>query len=516
MSVNNLPFEILARIADFIPARDRSTCILICKTWLMAFLKSSWKEISISNKNLRCIGRIRMSDEKFDEKYGRHVRSLTLQPQLKATLKQLYSLQRRFQHIRRLSIQVGGLKFTKNNQIVDWSRWKLLVDLSIFVDNGYLEYSRTKILSALSHLPLLHRLTLQGKIGNTWTFLDWSDFEKIHTMLPKLEYLSTNIYLWEITATEVASLAKIKPANNLKYLEVTLINTEHRWLVYFARKYPNAHTVVCSTGCRREKNALFQDELASLLAGIPDIFPRLHTVDLVGFDMNPSCSVTLWSFFCNPSIRIKSSTAGVRINEPMPDSVQYFVDKSLNAYSKTLEDAQIVISSYANQVFTTLTFNPYPHLVTLSARMSCVNIELDLLLTQCPVLRQVHIVEGTLTLSPGASKICEPHGLYHFSLHNATIPPEAMNYLSFRCKSIRRMCLHKTVMDEGAFKDDGTVSLDMPYTRLWLVQRSPTVTYPQRYYVENKLLFEVERDTKTYDTRLKELDIDNILICIWE
>ncbi|KAI9014456.1 hypothetical protein CLU79DRAFT_766875 [Phycomyces nitens] len=516
MPITSLPFEVLARIADFIPPKDRSICILICKTWLMAFLKSSWKEISISNKNLKSIGRIRMSDEKFDEKYGRHVKSLTLEPQLRATIKQLHSLQRRFQNIRCLSINAGGLKFTKYNQTLDWDRWRSLVDLSIFVENYYFEYGRSKSLSILSNLPLLRRLTLQAKVGNTWTFLEWGDFEKIHSMLPELEHFSTNIYLRDIPLDEVASMAKVKHAISIRSMEITLINTEHRWLAYFARKYPNIHTFECITGCRREKNALFQGELASLLADIPDIFPRLHTVSLIGFDMNPECSVSLWSFFSNPKTQIRSSTGGVRIHEPMADSVQYFVDKSLNAYSNTLQDAQIVISSYTDQVFTTLTLNRYPHLVSLSTRMSCVTIELDLLLSQCPALRQVHIVEGTIALSPGASETCEPHGLYHFSLNSSNIPVNAMKYLSFRCRGISRMCLHNSVVNGGSFDDDGSVILDLPYTRVWLVQRSDTDTYPQRYYVENKLLFEVGNTNKTFDIQLKEIDIDDMLICIWE
>ncbi|KAL0077641.1 hypothetical protein F4703DRAFT_1880258 [Phycomyces blakesleeanus] len=242
MLASQLPFEITIHISNYLSTKDRIECSRVCQAWAIAFQESLWDSIVISDKTT--LNNICHPGSAIYQTYrtnGCYVKSLDLGLRLFATDKQLHTLQNHFKNLQYLRTQCSSLSATDfGTNAPNWSMWGTLTKLEMNLGFIKTPHIKAKLLDILACLPRLEQLHIAQDYTSKTVQFTLRDFETLHASLPLLEHLTLDMESQLITTSDLKLVQKnITPATKLKSLVFTVNRSGHRWLYYFAIKYPN-------------------------------------------------------------------------------------------------------------------------------------------------------------------------------------------------------------------------------------------------------------------------------------
>ncbi|KAL0077360.1 hypothetical protein J3Q64DRAFT_1769134 [Phycomyces blakesleeanus] len=463
----DLPFEIIACIARLLSIQDKYTCTFVCSGWKTPFQENLWNVLYVSDKKrlLSICGRPLKRQIAY-QRHGKHVVELTLSKKLKATDDQLYLIQNSFKNVQRLWIESRSLSKVNFGSKSDWKIWEALTTLRINLDKRDIFYAELKLLDILSCLPRLQHLDISQTAQRKRMVFTLEIFELLHFYLPDLKSLSINVDFCVPSTEDLERIANVTPAYNPSVHTL-------RWEVYGNGSLSDDH----------------QDEAASLFASLPYAFPHLKTVDIFGSMYSEKVYSVLCELLNSFNIPIKNLRHEYKFSPDRPKLLKQLIRGYTNSSSNTLETLFIKSSlTFLNYQNITASFYHCPRLVELTLDRCFASIVLDVLLYRCPGLKILRISSGKLLIGRNASKTSPKHGLRLIDIRYALVTPAALNYLSFRCRSLNYMRLSRVDIQGSFSQRDGRILLDMSYTHLKVLILEAVIFLPDNIWIISNII----------------------------
>ncbi|KAL0075906.1 hypothetical protein J3Q64DRAFT_1841110 [Phycomyces blakesleeanus] len=484
MLASELPFEILTLIATHLSQKDKLCCMSVCRAWNVPFRDALWDTVDINRKErLEAICNLSTVQQNIYQTQGNRVQALRLKRRIETTDHQLCILQRFFQQIKRLNIELNALTVKDFGRMSDWSLWRSLTDLKMYIPR--LDDGRRKkdLVDILSCLPRLVRLDISEHSRFSAHRYTWDTLESIHAHLPRLKYLQLSLPFDPIPANDIKHIKSITPATNISTVRLLGHNVNLGWLYYFAVKYPNVHTLE-SRLLQREASwtrDIPDNETLRLLSSFQRPFPHLKAVTITQ-EATPGLQLDLFleilqRFFGHlKSINYNlHTTGGSSLDNDHPQSIS---DNPILLSSSALEKLVLQVGpiSTTPQLRSPLRLGVNSRLVELDLNFFDTSIHLDSVLNDCVSLKRMKLRSGVITLtdhladrpssssSSSSSALLFAHGLESVELCRAKVDPKVFNYLSFRCRFLNEMILNDVSIPALISKETGSFCLDMSYT----------------------------------------------------
>ncbi|KAL0076037.1 hypothetical protein J3Q64DRAFT_1176586 [Phycomyces blakesleeanus] len=422
-----------------------------------------------------CLISVYSSDDQ--EQSNWNIRKLILDGMIEVNDEQLSILQRHFQNIQHLTIRRVTLNSLNFGDTTDWSLWKSLTELKIGLDIITVPNPEEEFLAILSCLPRLTHLevTRPRAIGSpTFTF---QAIETLHQRLPELEYLSLSIDLVNLSPDDLLNIANVKPATSLVLFQPNKIYSDHRWLYYFVKKYPNLHTIgtMLFEGTRRSDTFYnpdeYQDIITSIFKDPLSGFPCLTRVRALIERHAEPAQIAFWDLFCSLNVPLTHLHCCFDIVETHTNTFENRIKRCMYAFSKTIAKLYIHarFSPYDPWVLTK-EFTEYPCLSELIIGVHRAIIELDTLLDHCPVLKKLNMSSESLILSPSTPASPVKHNLQILDVVNMEISANVLDYVSLRCQGLKHMRLNGSRITGPVDPKTGNLYIDMSYTDFDIIQ----------------------------------------------
>ncbi|OAD72564.1 hypothetical protein PHYBLDRAFT_65393 [Phycomyces blakesleeanus NRRL 1555(-)] len=479
MLASELPFEILLNISRFLHTKDKFHCMFICRAWKIPFQESMWRKVCILDK--KKLEAICSTSAIKDNIYlnGHNTRDLYLNGKIRATDSQLYALQLCFQNLRRLYIKRNCLNETDFGKQADWNLWKYLEDLCIVLDELRIEDTEKVFLDIVSCLPRLKRLDLIRHSWKTKLAFTMKDFETLHKHLPRLEYLTLSVDLGSLSREELLQARTVDPATNLTVFKVDTKIADHRWLYYFAQKYPNIHTLRWEPYDKNGVTDDYQEETSFLLKGVRYAFQRLKTLNVHSAGSSDWLHLFFWKILCPSSLQIRNISCRPYLQTRKPEILEEIIRMCMDSFSRTVETLSIK-GRYRFNIPHKLTelFVYSPHLVYLNIDQSDASIILDELLDRCVVLKRLRFACGWISVSPDSHNSLGRHGLRMIEIYDSTIDTDTFDYLSFHCRHLNYLSLTDIKAIGKVSPKTGSLCLNMSYSSFEILHIFGIQLYP--------------------------------------
>ncbi|KAI9029817.1 hypothetical protein CLU79DRAFT_843145 [Phycomyces nitens] len=305
----------------------------------------------------------------------------------------------------------------------------------------------------------------------------FQDIESLHRYLPEIEYLSLSVHLLDLSPKDLSNLANVKPATTLILFQPNRMYSDHRWLYYFIKKYPNLHTIgtLVFGGSRRPDTFYDRDKDQEILASIFKAplsgFPCLKRVRALIERHAEPAQIAFWNLFCSLNVPITHLHCCFDIVETNTETFEARVTESMYAFSQTVEKLHIHarFSPYDPWVLTR-SFKEFPCLNELNIGVHRAIVELDVLLDHCLALTKLNLSSESLILSPGTLAAPAQHNLQTLEIVNMEISANVLDHVSLRCRGLKNMRLHGSRITGPIDPKIGNLSINMSYTDFDIIQ----------------------------------------------
>ncbi|KAI9024475.1 hypothetical protein CLU79DRAFT_834445 [Phycomyces nitens] len=462
MLISHLPLDILFQIAKLLSNKDKIQCSLVNKRFSVPFQESLWEEIQISSSSgLDSICKTYEQGYKSVQRNLYHTKSLTLGEAVHVTEKQIRILQQTFPKLRYLCILNYLLDQSSFTMPTDWSSWGSLNELVFSLLDCTISRAKKIVLDIVCSLQFLSKLT----ISLQFTI---KDFEMLHSSLCQLEYLSINIVLSPLTIHDIKTVDIMVPATRLTFLKIYAQTTVHRWMCYFAAKYPNLHTLEGLVIGENDKTVEYQSEIASAsFPTIPHSFRHLKSFQATVAPRSAQTYLAIWKHFglSNTSLgHVDCELTGPVMNKTNLVSI---IKASVEPFADTLETLSFEYFEYEftkNPLTAAMALGHYTCLGYLHISSKPSSVTLNHILDSCVALKALKLCARWIIIDPSAPTRSKPHGLRVLEIHYSAITAETLNFVSLHCPRLSYMWLLDTSIHGQICHKTGTLSVDMSKT----------------------------------------------------
>ncbi|KAI9032575.1 hypothetical protein CLU79DRAFT_883140 [Phycomyces nitens] len=468
MLLSDFPREIIEQIADRLSFEDKISCSLVCKSWKRVFQDTIYSDISINSPEaLQDVMTPSLDNRHKYHEIGHLVRYLTISHDWDIAVEKIYALQKAFPNIKYLSFPIAPLDF---GSMASLDLWGALTELCMDIVTSDLPIKENSLVEIIACLPLLRRLEIHGEMNHeSIVSFSVNDFETIHSHLKHLEHMKLSTNLLTLSDTDLERIAKASPATTMKSLNITSDKTDHRWLCYFARKYPNLHTLdLCIPGLLPNVEKQKYNTMA-LFQQAPISFKRLtklkfqYSHDIEGgnlFFMNKI------NFHDMPlkHIWVDISASDITSFDNLYDTPKKIAETCLEKCSKTIESLHFRCNDEnITPINLTGMENSLCNLVKVNMSVRTV-ADIDTFLRAAPRLKSFRLAYGDIKVKDELYN-SERFELQSFDLRRSKITSDVLRFLSFHCKNLNRLDLCYLSI-YGNFTTPGCQFIDMTYSRL--------------------------------------------------
>ncbi|KAL0091421.1 hypothetical protein J3Q64DRAFT_1723564 [Phycomyces blakesleeanus] len=475
MLLSEFPQELISNIPPFLALKDKGSCSLVCKTWRIPFQESMHSDLIICNKyQLHEMFEIPKGNETPKQDTSHLLRFLTLRQNMDLSDEQLYTLQYKFQNIKYLHVGADSLSSVNFGITADWYLWRLLRELSINLGDERIPDAENAYLEIILRLPLLTYLKIvRGPLDPTRLTFTLNDLETIHTHLLHLNRLELSSDLLPLSETDLTRITKISPANKMTLFGINTKSTDHRWLCYFARKYPNIRTLNFSTSNCEPELERQRDSIITLFKHVSHPFQHLKTVNIGNYNCPRKEYLLFWDMIAPCQIPLKNISLIARklsntsySSEELEGLSIDIMKLCLQQFSNTLESVSIeydyndAIPIDLNEIVGTTC-----NLVHLKLDTALVSFKLDLLLDKTPCLKSLGLKKAHVEIDSITFSNPKRHALQSLKIFRSQIVSDVLRYLSFHCRELNVLDLVNTKVFGSISSTTGCNFIDMTYTR---------------------------------------------------
>ncbi|KAI9033945.1 hypothetical protein CLU79DRAFT_830298 [Phycomyces nitens] len=463
MLASELPLEIIARFAWFVPREDIIACREVCKAWRYGFESALWAQVKIRDKtHLEYICDLSTDQPNPYQLNGRRTRILHLPPYSYIDKDQFYTLQNHFQEIERLHAPRESLSTIVRNRQSDWSLWKSLKDLRLRLPLTDF-YGRTdEIYGVLSYLPNLSRLDITSSGSGACYKNTLEDLETIHRHLPLLRHFATQIDLNDLTANELESITNVTPAKHMECIRFAVTAKDLRWLDYFGRKYPNIHTLELVDNVRITNQQFYELESLKDIYQTQGIFPCLKKLVIEDWLSASRADLGFWNILRHLSLPLNELQ--LIFTNCKQDQTRHNLDLCIQSFEKTLRSLTFISRSTLPRHFDALgTLGICLWLKDLELAISSIEFAIDGLLDNCRALKNLKISMKKIFIL--TQKVTIHHPLISLSLSNSDVSAHVFKYISARCPILSSMNLINVYIFGETSQITGHLDISMKYTR---------------------------------------------------
>lgn len=509
-----LPFEILAIVADFSDPQQHLEAIYVNRTWNRAFGRLCFRNVTIktrcqarqffdclvkSSLHGRPIGQfvksLRFSDDIgiAPRQLGLSAHELEILPRYVSNLEILD-----FKHTawRRLAVPRSWKSFKKLRQVPETTTWYRTISLVCTIGHCLrhlklgdpIFQAGDKWMALLALTPMLDALELYSiyqpvddeeddENEPPTTYLTYSQLQSVLALLPRLRSLALHnlVLLMSDQERRLASTCdRLYP--RLQHLTVQSQLDNCYWLVYFTTQFPNMNRLCFELTWREPAISNTSDnDISSAEQSMLSFVSRRPLQELILIDM------TLWCRFPSYHVLFDSMRAAdsrpyklsyLRLNLDEEDDNTAVDEDYFYAMLRTLHPNTTELQAFAweglddihHSILIPLR-NDFSRLTTL--QLKCTGLvngdcPLDLVLECCPNLQRLTLTNARTTLRHDSGKHQSCYPLEQLGLVEMGFSTDVMNYVGQHCRQLRelhiQMC-NKIYNEE----DGGRVLIDMPY-----------------------------------------------------
>ncbi|OAD79125.1 hypothetical protein PHYBLDRAFT_178980 [Phycomyces blakesleeanus NRRL 1555(-)] len=497
---SRFPFEILTTIALLISQEDKLNCSAVCKAWRRPFQDSLWNSVEINSMNIDMICDSSPYHQRLFKTNGHRVRSMVLGGWTRLNSKQILKLQYYFPHLKSLSIQDKSLSRNDFGKATDWCHWGSLTRLEIILPSLEHKNLETYFLDVVGSLPCLEYLDMSEGVCTGRYLYTWRDFETLHEKLPRLEHLRMKVSLAPILVNDVLEIQDTKSAPSLSAVHLFGETMDPQWLYYCALKYPNIHTFEWKifygydTAHERMTDTMYaaMGLAMKMISSLPSFFPHLKKAIIEEISDEGRLHTLFWKKLRQSGASLAQLEYHVRGEVIAPYQIQTILRECSQTCSDTLETLQLQFyTSDSYLCMAPISLGTFPCLVNLTINLLYNHFELDVILDNCINLKKLKLQNGTSSISHGALKYPQQHGLQTFELVSVRVNLAIFRHLSYRCQQLRHLELATLRIAEKICSKTGNLLLDMPFTQLETLKLCDLVLYSEKddysnpYYYDN-------------------------------
>ncbi|KAL0084429.1 hypothetical protein J3Q64DRAFT_1747646 [Phycomyces blakesleeanus] len=469
MWASELPFEIIAQIADFLLKNDKYECSLTCKRWRALFQQSILKNIKVDTMiELEEICNLIKNPTSNSPPYDLIVQGLRFTGPCKIDLQQsdIFQILPNLKHLFLESLHINQ----EDIGLASYYRpLKFLVSIKLQIKVVKLPMATDILVEYLENIPHLQKLDVTAYSSVSPLRFSSNSFNTLHRTLPHLAYIKACLILTDIHKKYVQEIPKTVPALSVTTLDLSIVDWDHPWLYYFTYKYPYLRTLMWRTSCAATgwivKN--YEERNVALLHSIATVFPHLETVDFYTEDCTEWSHAIFWDLLCRSNVPIKTIKYETKYSDCEASFLKTIIQRFLQSFSKTIETFSIVGNMrFKFKNIARPEFSYCPQLVDLEIKFSGVSIALDNLLDNCIALRQFKYVDGRLYIDSKTYGEPMQHGLQTLDTDGVVANAAVFDYLSFRCRSLEYMDLTQAQICGSLSDDTRSLHINMIYTRL--------------------------------------------------
>ncbi|KAI9014590.1 hypothetical protein CLU79DRAFT_890096 [Phycomyces nitens] len=471
MLLSKFPREIIQQFTELLSLEDKISCYLVCKSWKELFQDSLHSDLLVYRPLLEDLVDPPQDSQPPCLKTRLLVRNLEIGYHTLTTDEELYVLQQTFPNIKYLHFEPDSIIPDNFGVTADWNIWRSLAELHIPFDQTHVPDIENTLVKIILCLPLLRRLQILNRdTSKVRVSFSLDDFETIHSHLKHLGYWEFSSNLLALSETDIECMTKVSPATNMRSMNIFSENTDHRWLCYFARKYPNLHTLSFSTSNILSNVNTKRSATISLFQKVPLPFQHLTKLNMNYHNWTGKDHLLFWDIihFYNMPLKHVSVKIDVPYGTTYPDNPcdipKHVTEVCLAELSSTIESFHLDCpGAYSTPIDLTEIKNSLNNLVELNIRPSA-SVEIDTLLCAAPRLRTIELANSDITTK---DKLYNSNRfeLQSFTSWRTYITSDVLRFLSFHCRSLNELDLRDTSVC-GNFTTPGCQFIDMTYTRL--------------------------------------------------
>ncbi|KAL0073650.1 hypothetical protein F4703DRAFT_1894972 [Phycomyces blakesleeanus] len=465
MSIPELPFEIINKIAHFVPRKDRVECITVCSLWRAGFQESLWTEINIRDaKHLDYICGLSTDQLNIYKVYGRCTRTLHLPSFSYIDKKQFSVLQNYFQEIQCLYAPEESLSTIIRDQQSDWSIWGSLKYLKLCIPKTHLCGRVREVFGILSVLPLLSQLDLTTSgSGDIHTYV-LEDFETIHQNLPLLRDLSIRPNLGKFSSHDLVGITKVAPAKHLSHMKTRFDGSELKWLDYFSTKYPNLQTLELEDSMDVESKYIEHVKDLQTVYQALGVFPRLKSLEVSSRQSENVACFNLWKIIQRLSLPIKKLR--LELSNSGSSQIKRQISLCYQSFGESLEEFAFKDPSFLPcNLDIPNKLGVWPRLVTLELDIQHASFPVDIILYKCKTLKSIRLSAAKIFIMEPIYSATQHHGLVSIHLRKTNVSAAVFSYISACCLKLSRMSLLDVCIFGPTSQFTGHLSICMKYTR---------------------------------------------------
>ncbi|KAI9028076.1 hypothetical protein CLU79DRAFT_832492 [Phycomyces nitens] len=382
----------------------------------------------------------------------------------------IYALQKMFPNIKYINLDDIYISQKNFGLAADWHPWRLLRELAISLWRIDTPDMGNKLVKLLLTLPVLRRLEIKNhNILISSLSFSLNDLETIHLNLKHLGHLSLKSKLLPISDIALAQIADVLPATTMRKLRIESENTDHRWLYYFAHKYPNLRTIEFHGSNTLTNPEEQRNSTIPMLLKDSFVFQYLTELYIRYPDFTGEEDILFWDIPNFENIPLKRATIYIRPMDPhSPDNhcdfCKRITESYLTKFSKTIELFNLCCESiHTVPVQLVKMENTLYNLVKLYTNIP-ISADIDSLLCAAPRLKTIVLFDADIKVR---DELYTPKrfDLQSFTLYSGNITSDVLRFLSFHCRSLDVLELKKLSI-YGNFTTPGCQFIDMTYTRL--------------------------------------------------
>ncbi|KAI9023627.1 hypothetical protein CLU79DRAFT_834859 [Phycomyces nitens] len=492
MLLSDFPREIIEQLADSLSLEDKRSCYLVCKSWKELFQDSIHSDLAVCERLLEDLVNPSQDYQPPYLETRLLVRNMTIDYRKSIEDKEIYLLQRTFPNIKYLHFSTTKTVPDSFGVDADWSIWRMLTELHISFDQRTVPDLENKLVKIVVSLPVLRRLEISSRSWGHILSFSLDDFETIHSHLNHLGYWEFSSNLLALSETDLKSMTNVSPATNMGSLSITSENTDHRWLCYFAHKYPNLHTLnLQMTDFLPETNEQRSDTI-KLFQQVPLPFQHLTKLE-IGYrrwtGRDPLLFWDIMHFHNMPlkhiSVYIYGLYTTYHADNPC-DVAKNIVKHCFPCFFKNIESFSLkCLNTHSTPIDLTEIKYRLCNLVKLAIETPTL-FEIDTLLCAAPRLKSLELQHTDIKVKDKLYN-SQRFELQSFRVNDAKITSDVLRFLSFHCKSLSVLEL-KFSSVYGNFTTPGCQFIDMTYTRF------------EKFYLE-RISFIIRDNNKCPDNR---------------
>ncbi|KAI9028299.1 hypothetical protein CLU79DRAFT_559809 [Phycomyces nitens] len=470
MSVSQLPFEVLLRIANLLPIEEKLSCTTVCKAWKPLFQESLWNSLYIQNQRiLENICDDSAPKHRIYQKNGSRVREIYVPKELAISKDQILTIQQMFQNIDILCAPLRVLKDSTLESFTGLYLWESLRSLEVTIDKLDSQTERMpSFLKAISYLPHLTWLKLLDNSAISLLVYSINDLEELHSNLPQLKHLFLNGKVSAITADDIKIFSHLTPAKYLAIAKLDLIDMDIAWIFYFLSKYSNIKTLHWSITKSLVAQEDFLDYINNQINSFRVPLKYLNKLTVQNTWEDEESYEYLYKAISNQKPQLRQIEYCKYITH-YTEIQLYLLSDNLQSILLSFGSTLEIVSITTNADFSDMTgiikaLGGCPNLIDLCLNLSNSCIAVDIILDHCIGLKKLKLLGKTVVIYSNVPEKATPHGLYLIEFSRTIISTDIFYYISFRCRSLKCMRLNYMNVFGLITKSSKSIIVDMPYT----------------------------------------------------